>query len=134
MKEQITQRRIFLFILGILFVTAALLVGIEDNLPGIALLYCGSIVLVLIFTLTWNKVGHYLRLLLWSILGSVLFVILHNLMYGLGEVLSIGVVADAIINGLGVIFFFMALIVSPSAIVIGLVGMIVYAIKKRSTE
>ena len=67
---------IFLAMCGLLAI-AAVIVGIDDNLPGILLAFLAAIAFVLAFVHPWRTARKFMFLLLGSILGSVLFIILN---------------------------------------------------------
>jgi uncharacterized membrane protein (UPF0136 family) len=67
---------ILLAICGLLAI-AALVVGIDDNLPGILLAFIAATAFFLAFVHPWRTARKFMLLLLASILGFVLFIILN---------------------------------------------------------
>ena len=66
---------IFLVICG-LSAIASVVVGIEDNLPGILLALLAAIAFILAFAHPWRSARKFVFLLLASVLGIVLFIVL----------------------------------------------------------
>ena len=118
------HRKSFILIaFGILALIAALIVGISDNPPGIILLFISSILLVLAFTYNLKTTKSYLILLASSIIGFVLFAVLHNILEHFVDGTPWGFVAA--------FFFLVALFICPAGTLVGIVGTIVNLIKGR---
>ena len=66
-----------------------------------------------------------------SILGFFIAVLLHNAFYGLGTITSHITVLSHLMESLHVIFFCLALFVCPAGAIVGIVGSIVLATRKR---
>jgi hypothetical protein len=116
--------------LGSLATTGALLVGISDNPPGIALLYGGMVCLVLAAVCRWQRPKSFLLLLAFSALGFVVFAILHNLLYALGEMTALTWL-KAILEALHVAAFLIALLLCPVGVLVGLVGWVAAVFRSR---
>lgn len=101
---------IMLVLLGAALITVALIIGIDDNLPGILLCYAGITSITFAFIHHWKKPKNYVTLLVASIIGFVVFAILHNVLESVG----------AGIIGAG--FFIIAVFVCPVTFLISLVG------------
>ncbi len=73
------NRKIMLILLAIsgLLAIAAVVVGIDDNLPGILLAFLAATAFVVAFVHPWRTTREFMFLLLAAILGSVLFIILN---------------------------------------------------------
>ena len=73
------NRKMTLILLAIcgLLAIAAVVVGIDDNLPGILLAFLAATAFVLAFVHPWRTARKFIYLLLASILGFVLFIILN---------------------------------------------------------
>ncbi len=116
-----------LFLLtGVILTTVALLIGISDHLPGIILLILGLFMLVLAIVHHWRKARSYQVLLVVSAIGFPVSVIFHNLFEAAGAHFSDITLLSHLFNALGVIFFFLAIIICPVAILTGLTGLIVF--------
>lgn len=108
---------------------AALVVGISDNPPGIALAFGSMTALVLVFVHPWRCAKQYALLLCASILGIVVFGVLHNVFEGVaGEAGSVRVL-QVLLQGLGVVAFLLAVLVCPPAVLVSVVGSIVMLIR-----
>ncbi len=68
---------IVLLVLCVLSAIAAVLVGIDDNLPGVFLALFAGIAFVLAFSHPWRSIRKFLFLLLASVLGFVFLIILN---------------------------------------------------------
>ena len=121
---------IFLLICGLL-VIVAIGVGIDDNLPGILIAYLAAIAFVLTFVHPWKTSRQFRRLLYTSILGFVVFVLLHNVFETIASNSYGSCVAQALLNFAGAAFFIIATLVCPSGLLIGIIGMVVTTIKNR---
>ena len=66
---------IFLVTCGLLAI-ASVVVGIDDNPPGVLLAYLAATAFVLAFSHPWRTARKFMFLLLASVLGSILFMIL----------------------------------------------------------
>ena len=115
---------------GCACLAAALLVGIADNPPGLALVYLAVTAWILALALRWRRVRSYLILLGASLVGFVVAVVLHNLFYALGVVAPDAVVLQAVLGFLEVAFFLLAVFVCPPGAVIGAVGGLVLAVRQ----
>jgi hypothetical protein len=103
----------------------ALAVGIDDNLPGISMLYLSGIMLILVFVHHWRRVKKFLFLAGFAALGFIVFVLLHNFAHG-GADLAEGVaVLEQLLEAVSLASFFLALIVCPAAFVVGLAGAVI---------
>ena len=112
----------------------AFLVGISDNLPGLLLCYVAVTALILAFVHTWRQVKRFLILLGASLIGFPLFVILHNLFYGLGQVAADIIVLGYLLECLNAVFFLVAIMVCPPGVLIGAVGSVVTYCKGRQVS
>jgi hypothetical protein len=126
---------ILLVICGFLAFIATV-VGISDNPPGIILAYGAAIAFVLAFVHPWRTVKQFRLLLYTSLLGLVIFGILHNVFEAVaGKAESTGAL-QSLLQGLGVVAFLLAVLICPPAILVSAVGSVVMFIRnrRRSTE
>ena len=112
----------------------AFFIGISDNLPGLVLCYVAVTALILAFVHTWRQVKRFLILLGASLIGFPLFVILHNLFYGLGQVAADIIVLGSLLEFLHAVFFLVAIMVCPPGVLIGAVGSVVTYCKGRQVS
>ena len=116
---------------------AAFIVGISGNLPGLALCYVAAISIVLAFVHRWRKVWKFLILLGASLVGFGVFVVLHNVFYGLAQMAADIIVLSWLLEFFHAVFFIIATLVCPAGFLIGVVGGIVTTItysKKDQTK
>jgi hypothetical protein len=107
---------------GCVLAAAALLVGISDNPPGIALCYAASIAGVLAIAHRWRRPRRFLLLAAGALAGGVILAVLHNFPEVLGERMAEVPVVGSALGFIGAVFFLLALLVAPAAIAVGLVG------------
>ena len=112
----------------------AFFIGISDNLPGLLLCYIAVTALILAFVHTWRQVKRFLILLGASLIGFPLFVLLHNLFYGLGQVAADVIVLGTLLEFLHAVFFLVAIMVCPAGVLIGAVGSVVTYCKGRQVS
>jgi len=106
----------------------AFIVGISGNWPGILLCYVAATALVLMFVHIWRKVRYFLILLGASVAGFFIFVLLHNVFYGMGVMASDIVVLHGLLEFLHVVCFLIAVILSPAALLVGATGSVITGI------
>lgn len=109
----------------------AVLVGVSDNPPGIALLYASAMLAVTAFVHHWTAPRKFAWLALGSLAGFPLFAILHNLLYGVGRLTSEIPVLPMAFEFLHAAAFMVALILCPAGVVVGIVGFIVTVVRRR---
>jgi len=112
------------------FTILASIIGIADNPPGIILLYIGTASLILSFIHHWRSSRKYLIFLGVTIATFVISAILHNVLDGVADQYISMAILKSVVGGLGVVFFLLAVIVCPPAVIISIIGAIKYAIKK----
>ncbi len=122
---------IFLVICG-LSVIASVVVGIEDNLPGILLALLAAIAFILAFAHPWRSARKFVFLLLASVLGIVLFIVLDIISnFNFQNPTISGAIQNLIqspaYEALNLIF---AMIIA-SAFIVGVVGSIAMFIRSR---
>ena len=117
---------------------AAFIVGISNNLPGLALCYVAAISIILAFVHRWRRVWKFLILLGASVVGFFVFVVLHNVFYGLGQMATDINILAQLLDFFHAVFFIIATLVCPTGFLIGAVGSILTAItyfkKKKDAE
>jgi hypothetical protein len=111
----------FLVLSGFLAL-AATWIGIDDNLPGILMAFLAGTALVIAFVHPWKTSSQFRRLILAACLGLVLFGILHNLLEGMA--MHYTGPLQQMIDGIATVFFLLALLVCPPAILVGAVGIV----------
>jgi hypothetical protein len=110
---------------------AAALVGITDNPPGIVLALAAALALVLAFVHPWRTPRQFGRLLLASVLGFVLFVVLHNVFEALAGMVEDIAVLHGLLEGLGGAAFILATLICPPAFLVSVVALVVALTRNR---
>jgi hypothetical protein len=126
-----------LIAVGCVSLAVGLAIGINDNLPGLALVYVAVLAWMLAFAHRWRRAKSFLFLLAASLVGFPLFVVLHNLFYALAELASDVVVLSQVLTFLEVGFFLIGLFVCPPGVLIGATGSVVLALshwRRRRTS
>jgi hypothetical protein len=113
---------LWFLIATVLLTSAAFIVGIADNPPGILLLYGAGLTLILAITHRWRTPERFGFLLLGALLGFFIMVVVHNFAeVGAERIAHIPVLAP-LLSAVSVIGFFMAVIVCPAAGMVGAIG------------
>jgi hypothetical protein len=121
---------VFLAIAAVL-AAAAGVVGISDNPPGILLAYSAAAALVLAFVHPWRTSRQFRYFFYLSFVGFALLVVVHNVFEVVaGRMGGPGFVV-AILQGIQVAAFLVAVLICPAALVIGAVGAVVMWIRNR---
>ena len=124
MTNVLKQKTTYIYLsTSIVLVIVGLIVGIDDNPPGIIIFFLGSIVLVIAFTHNWQRAKPYLFLVLFSLLGLVISGILHNVLEAIGG-------EGTILGVIGALFFLIAIFICPACLLVGIIGSIVRTFKK----
>ena len=122
---------IFIVICCVLL-TAAFFVGISGNPPGLFLCYLATAALILAFVHRWRKLKSFLILLGISIIGFVVFVILHNVFYAFAEMTADIIILNYLLEFLHAVFFLIAVLVCPTGLLIGTIGIAAVFFKKEN--
>ena len=118
------QKNTYVYLtISIILIIAALIVGIDDNPPGIVLCFIGSILFILAFTYSWKKAKPFLLLIVFSLVGFVISVILQNVLEAIGG-------EGTLLGGIGVVFFLIAIFICPAGFLVGIGGSIIKSFKK----
>ena len=122
--------RAALVVIGCAALAGGLIVGISDNPPGIALVYGGIVCLILAAVCRWQRPKSFFLLFVLSALGYVVFAVLHNVLYGIGEIVSAAWL-KSLLAALHVGAFLIALLLCPAGVLVGLVGWIAALIRAK---
>jgi len=122
---------ILLAICGLLAI-AAVVVGIDDNLPGILLAFLAATAFVLAFVHPWRTARKFMFLLLASILGFVLFIILNIILDTVAQnPANTGTLQDLLQSpAIAAVSIIIAMICS-AAFIVGAVGSVAMFIRSR---
>jgi hypothetical protein len=113
------------------FAAAGGLVGISDNPPGILLAYGAAAVLVLAVVHPWRTSKTFRYLLYGSLAGFFVFAFVHNVFEVIAERMGGPGFLYAVLQGIQVAAFLIAVLVCPPAVIIGAVGAVVLWIRNR---
>ena len=119
-----------LAVLVVVLIIGAIIVGVNDNVPGIILGYIAATLLFIALTYTWREMKKFLILTGASLVGFFVFVFLHNAFYGLGIITSDISIVSHFMEVSHVAFFCLAIFICPPSFVVGAVGSIVFAVRK----
>jgi hypothetical protein len=126
------NKTIVFLVICVLSAIGSVIVGIDENPPGILLAFLAAIAFILAFAHPWRTVRKFVFLLLASILGIVLFIVLDII---LNSTIQNPTTSGAIQNliespayeALNLVFA----ILIPSAFIVGVVGSIAMFIRNR---
>ena len=110
---------------------AAGLVGISDNPPGILLAYGAAAALILAFVHPWRTSRQFRYFFYAVFVGIAVLVVVHNVFEVVaGRMGGPGFVV-AVLQGIQVAAFLIAILICPPALVIGAVGAVIMWIRNR---
>jgi len=119
------NRKMTLILLAMcgLLVIAAVVVGIDDNLPGILLAFLAATAFVLAFVHPWRTARKFMFLLLASILGLVLFIILNIILDTVAQnPANTGTLQDLLQSPVIDAFIIIIAMILSAAFIVGAVG------------
>ncbi len=122
---------IFLVTCGLLAI-ASVVVGIDDNPPGIMLAYLAATAFVLAFSHPWRTARKFMFLLLASVLGFILFIILSMISDSIVQNPASSdtlqkLIESPVNEALSIIFAMLC----SAAFLVGVVGAVVMFIRNR---
>jgi hypothetical protein len=126
----VTRARVALVGIGCLALVGALIVGIGDNPPGLALMYGAVVCLIAAAVWRWRRPKSFFLLFALSGLGFIVFAVLHNLFYAVGEATNAAWI-DVVTEALHVASFLVAVVICPCGVLVGLVGWLVALLGSR---
>ena len=122
---------IFLAMCGLLAI-AAVIVGIDDNPPGILLAFLAATAFVLAFVHPWRTVRQFMFLLLASVFGFALFVILNIILDTVAQnPANTGTLQDLLQNPAIEAFSIIIAMICTAAFIVGAVGSVAVFIRRR---
>jgi len=128
------NRTFILLGISAVLVTAAAIVGISDNPPGLILTYLSAITLVVAFVHPWKASQQFRRLLYASGLGFIVFVILHNVFDALAAAAGASGLVGDLLEIAGAAFFVVATLLCPPGLLVGAVGAVVMSMRERHSR
>ena len=119
---------------GIVLIIISLIIGIGDNPPGLTLIFVGLILLALAFVHLWSTARPFVILFIVSVVGGVLFAILHNVFYAFGEMWAQYQFVKAVMEVLHAGAFIIAILICPVGAFVGFFGGIVTYFLKQNPK
>ena len=107
---------------GAVLIGAALAVGIDDNLPGVALLYLGAAAVVLAFTHSLRTTRQFRRLALSAVATFAVSAVLHNVLEFGAQMLGVETVVGRALDVVQTAFFLAAVLLCPIALIVAAIG------------
>ena len=121
---------ILLAVCGVLAIAAGT-VGIDDNPPGIVLAFLSACAFVLAFAHPWRASKQFLYLLVASVLGLIVFGVLHNVFQVIAGRSGGSGLFYGLLSGASVVSFLVAILVCPIGVLVGAIGAFVTSIRNR---
>jgi hypothetical protein len=128
-KRSLRKSLIFLA-LCLLLTVLALVIGIDDNIPGFIVLVLGAFALALAIVHGWRKPRKYGILAIASFIGFFVFAVLHNVFEVLGEKFIDMTFVYYLFIGINVSSFFLALLICPVGFIVGFIGFAILSNKE----
>ena len=121
-----------LLVLCAITAIASVVVGIDDNLPGVFLAFFSAIAFVLAFSHPWRTTKKFIFLLLASVLGFVFFIILSIISDSIAQNPASSVTIQNLLQSpvLEALYLILAMICS-AAFIVGVVGSVVMFFRHR---
>jgi hypothetical protein len=120
-------------VIGSLFLAGGLLVEITDNAPGLLLVYGAVTSFILAFAHRWREPRKFFLLLGLSFLSFIVFAVLHNVFYAIGESSNVSWVTS-LMDVLHVGSFLVAVLICPPGILVGLIGYFITGFRARRSH
>lgn len=122
------RRSVLLLIVAFVAAAAAVFVGIDDNLPGIALAFLAAAALLLSFAHPWRRSIQFRYLFYASALGFLVFGLLHSALEALAHSVTGGTLTS-VLGVVSVVAFLVAALLCPTGLLVGGVGAVLTAIR-----
>ncbi len=107
---------------GLLAAVAGLLLGINDNLPGILLLYAGLLSVALGLLLRWKRAHRGRLFFLSGLISFPVMVVLHNVGEAVAGMPTLPGLLVWPLQAIAVVSFFLAVLIAPVLMLSGLIG------------
>lgn len=118
----------------VLALIGAAILGVDDNPPGLAFTYLAAISFVIAFAHSWRSIRQFGVLVLVSVLGFVIFALLHNLLEGSASNLTGSSWLKPVLEGASVVAFLIAVLITPAAVAVGLIGAAILLVRKQFSK
>jgi hypothetical protein len=132
LSTPLNRHRAYLFaaLCGALAVVSGV-IGINDNLPGLLSAYLSAVALLLAFTHPWRTSKQFRRLFYLAGLSFVVFGVLHNVFDALSTRAASPGPVQGLLNGAGIVFFFVAVLLCPAGLLVGGLGAVITSWRGR---
>jgi len=124
---------ILLAVCGVLAIAAAA-IGIDDNPPGLLLAFLSASAFVLAFVHPWRASKQFLHLIYASLLGFILFAVLHNVFDFVASKSGSSSLVPELLDITSTAFFLVAVMLSPPALLVGVIGAAVMYRRERHSQ
>jgi hypothetical protein len=128
------NRSFILFAVCGVLAIAAIVIGIDDNPPGLLLAFLSAIAFVLAFVHPWRASKQFLYLIFASLLGFIVGAILHNVLDFLAYKSGGSGLVPGLLNFISTAFFLVAVLLSPPAFLVGVTGAVVMYVRERRSQ
>ena len=128
------NRTVILFAICGMLAVAAAAVGISDNPPGLLLAFLSASAFIVAFVHPWRASKHFQRLIYVSVLGFIVFAVLHNVFEGIASKAGVSGLVHDLLSGAGVVLFLVAILLCPPGLLVGAVGAIVMSRRERRSQ
>jgi hypothetical protein len=119
------NRTYLLLAVSAVLAVASGVIGISDNPPGLLCAFLSAVALLLAFAHPWRTSKQFRRLFYLSGLSFIVFAILHNVFDVLATRVGHPGLIQGLLNGAGVVFFLVAVLLCPPGLVVGAVGAVI---------
>ena len=106
-------------------------IGISDNPPGILLAFLSAAALLLAFAHPWRTSKQFRHLFYLAGLSFIVFAVLHNVFDFLAKRVGHPGPLQGLLNGAGVVFFLVAVLLCPPGLLVGTVGAVIMSWRTR---
>lgn len=126
------RRRTFLLLaVSVALAIAAIIVGIDDNPPGIALGLLSATAFVVALVHTWSDSRRFRRLIYASVLGFVALVVISNLLEATVPEAAVPGAVNTVLNAAAIVAFMLC----PAGLLVGVAGaLITWRRERRSSS
>ena len=132
LSTTLNRRRTYSFA-ALCFALAAAsgVIGINDNLPGLLSAFLSAVALLLAFAHPWRTSKQFRRFFYLSGLSFIVFAVLHNVFDALSTRAGPPGLVQGLLNGAGIVFFFVAVLLCPAGLLVGGLGAVMMAWRVR---
>ncbi len=111
----------------------ALILGISANPPGVAFMYLSATLLCASLVHHWQKPRHYGTLFAVAVISFPVLALIHNIFELLNGKIGSIIFINQMFDGISVIGFIGAVVLSPAAALVGMFMGLYYLLKDRTS-